>query len=277
MKIKYFFIIMAFISMALKAQENEVLDTIYANEQKNVAMFFPGPIRQGITGAKNFVFSYNREKEQYFGLLQATPGKESNLLVINGNGAIFSYIVRYSKKLPKLNYFVPEAESIGNERPFVPKEVDNNDSIYQIKYKNEYYQRFCSFLINQKRQIYKLKKTKESITLSVDNIVFDRDEFYFVIQIDNQSSLAYDLNFLEVSIQTKQQGKKKSLQTLPLKPKYVFGIPGRIAEHQMKRLVYVLPKFSLGDDRRVILELNEKNGGRNPRLKISHNFINNPK
>ncbi len=49
-----------------------VLDTIYANDTKNVALFFPEPIRQGITGSDNFVFTYNREKEQYFGL---TSGK----------------------------------------------------------------------------------------------------------------------------------------------------------------------------------------------------------
>ena len=74
----------------VKAQIPVVLDTIYANDTKNVALFFPEPIRQGITGSDNFVFTFNREKEQYLGLLQAKPGKESNLLVINENGAIFS-------------------------------------------------------------------------------------------------------------------------------------------------------------------------------------------
>lgn len=61
----------------------QALDTIYANDQKNVALFFPDPIRQGITGSENFVFTYNREHQQHLGLLQATPGNESNLLVIS--------------------------------------------------------------------------------------------------------------------------------------------------------------------------------------------------
>ncbi|MGB3150202.1 MAG: conjugal transfer protein, partial [Maribacter sp.] len=47
-------------SMAMVAQKP--LDTIYANDQKNVALFFPNSIRQGITGASHFVFTYNREK-----------------------------------------------------------------------------------------------------------------------------------------------------------------------------------------------------------------------
>jgi hypothetical protein len=41
-------------------------------------------------------------------------------------------------------------------------------------------------------------------------------------------------------------------------------------------LVYVMPKFSLSKERRAILELNEKDGERNLKLKISHRFINNP-
>ena len=105
------------------AQTTHVLDTIYANDTKNVALFFPEPIRQGITGSDNFVFTYNREKEQYFGLLQAKPGKESNLLVVNRNGAIFSYIVRYKKQLSKLNYFIPVSNSIGNEKPIVTDSI----------------------------------------------------------------------------------------------------------------------------------------------------------
>ena len=71
---------------ALNAQE--VLDTIFANEHQNVAVFFPAPIRQGVVGASNFVFTYNREQGQYFGLLQAKPGNESNLLTVTRDGSV---------------------------------------------------------------------------------------------------------------------------------------------------------------------------------------------
>ena len=57
------------------------MDTIYANASKNVALFFPSPIRQAIVGSENFVFSYDMEEPGYFGLLQGVEGVESNLLV----------------------------------------------------------------------------------------------------------------------------------------------------------------------------------------------------
>ncbi|MAY21168.1 MAG: conjugal transfer protein TraN [Flavobacteriaceae bacterium] len=264
------------ISAFTKAQTYKALDTIYANDTKNVALFFPEPIRQGITGSDNFVFTYNREKEQYFGLLQAKPGKESNLLVLNRNGSIFSYIVRYKKQLSKLNYFIPSSSSIGNEKPIVTDSIQAETFEKRIDNRTYYYQKFCSYLLNRHQRIGRIKKRNEGIVLSVENIVFDKEELYFVIQIENISSLDYDLNFLNLSIETRQKGKKKSLQRLYQEPIYKHNLPSKIAENKTIRFVYVLPKFSLSNDRRAILELNEKDGERNIELKISHRYINNP-
>lgn len=266
--------IISYVFVITNAQEKIILDTIYANDQKNVALFFPEPIRQGITGSDNFIFTYNRDKEQYFGLLQATPGKESNLLVINRNGAIFSYIVRYKKQLSKLNYFITTSSSIGNEKPssnlpIVGKEVNSVS-------KSDYYLRACNYLVQRKQSFKNLQKRYEGIELSIKNIVFDKEELYFVLQIKNTSTLDYDLNFLEISIQTKQKGKKKSLQRIYQKPLFVYNRPTRIAENETVRMVYVLPKFSLSNDRIVVIELNENNGERNLELKASHKYINNP-
>ncbi|WP_034893885.1 DUF4138 domain-containing protein [Gillisia sp. Hel_I_29] len=265
-----------FCSAQDNVQKTKVLDTIYANDTKNVALFFPEPIRQGITGSDNFVFTYNREKEQYFGLLQAKPGKESNLLVVNRNGSIFSYIVRYKEQLSKLNYFIPLSNSIGNKKPIVTDSIQAETSEISIDNRTYYYHKFCSYLLNRNQRIGRIKKRNEGIVLSVENIVFDKDELYFMIQIENNSTLDYDLNFLNLSIKTRQKGKKKSLQSLYQEPIYIQNLPTKIAENEMVRFVYVLSKFSLSSDRRLILELNEKDGERNIELKISHKYINNP-
>ncbi|ADF54422.1 conserved protein found in conjugate transposon TraN [Zunongwangia profunda SM-A87] len=271
-----FISIYLFSTILTTAQTPFRLDTIYANDQKNVALFFPEPIRQGITGSENFVFTYNREKGQYFGLLQAKPGKESNLLVVGKNGTVFSYILKYRKKLDRLNYFIPTSQSIGNEKPIaldsttiVKREVKTDNSTY-------YYNKFCSYLIDRKQRIGRLKKRNEGIVLSIENIVFDKKELYFVIQIQNKSSLDYDLNFLKLSVETRKRGKKKSLQRLYQEPVFNYNLPSKVKENETVKLVYVLPKFSISNDRRAVLELNEESGERNLKLKISHRFINNP-
>ncbi|MEM7483925.1 MAG: DUF4138 domain-containing protein [Bacteroidota bacterium] len=276
---KYIIISALIISYAFakaNAQTTHVLDTIYANDTKNVALFFPEPIRQGITGSDNFVFTYNREKQQYFGLLQAKPGKESNLLVININGSIFSYIVRYKSQLSKLNYFVPKSSSIGNEKPILNDTIKVAKIEDAVDNKTFYYTKFSSYLLSRKQKIGTIQKRNQGVVLSVENIVFDKEELYFVIRVENKSTLDYDLNFLNLSVETRQKGKKKSLQKLFQEPIFKYNVPSRIREGKVARLVYVMPKFSIGDDRRLVVELNEKDGERDLKLKVSHKYINNP-
>jgi len=258
------------------AQETIAIDTIYANDTKNVALFFPEPIRQGITGADNFIFTYNRENEQYFGLLQAKPGKESNLLIINSDGSIFSYIVKYKAQLSKFNYFIPKSSSIGNDKPEDKDSISVETTEKSVDYGTYYYEKFCRYLLVRKQYIGRIKNQTEDIVLSVENIVFDKEELYFVIQIENNSSLDYNLNFMNLSIETRQKSKRKSLQRLYLEPIFKYNLPSKIREKETVRFTYVMSKFSLSKDRRVILELNENNGERNIKLKVSHRFINNP-
>ncbi|XMO85020.1 DUF4138 domain-containing protein [Algibacter sp. AS12] len=270
------FTLIVLISALAEAQTTEILDTIYANDSKNVALFFPEPIRQGITGSEHFVFTYNREKEQYFGLLQAQPGKESNLLVINRNGSIFSYIVRYKEQLSKLNYFIPLSNSIGNEKPKVADSIQTEIAEKSIDNDTYYYQKFCSYLLDRRQYLGRYTRRNSGVILRVENIVFNKDELYFVIQIRNNSTLDYDLNFLNLSIETRQKGKRKSLQRLYLEPIFKHNLPSKIVVDETVRFIYIMPKFSLSNDRRVILELNEKDGERNIQMKISHKYINNP-
>ena len=268
--------VLLMLSMLIEAQIKFQMDTVYANDQKTVALFFPQPITQGITGSENFVFTYNREREQNFGLLQAAPGEESNLLIICNNGFIYSYIIQYKKQLTTLNYFIKESESVGNLRSTQIDTIKRNTLINKPSKELDDYKEFCSYLIKKDQHIGSIKKRYQGIILSLENIVFHEGELYFVIHLENRSSLAYDINFLNLSIQTRTRGQRKSKQTLIKKPVFKYQVPPSLKEGQKVSMVYVLPKFSISEDRRVIFELNEKNGERNIELKISHRYINNP-
>ena len=281
-----FLVIAGFSNLAaqeIKVQ-NPALDTIYANNHKNVALFFPEPIRQGITGSENFVFTYNRETQQHLGLLQATPGKESNLLIIGNSGSIFSYIIRYSEQLEKLNYFIPGSKSIGNETPLISeKNSETSQSpagISEIEKglagTETYYQNFSSQLLKSKPRIGRVKKRNEGINLKLENIVFDREELYFVIEIKNGSPIDYELNFLNLSVETRKNGRKKSIQKLVLEPVFKYNMPGIIPVGRTARFVVVLPKFSIAKDKVVVIDLKELNGERDLKLRLRKRVVNNP-
>ncbi|UBZ08778.1 conjugative transposon protein TraN [Salegentibacter mishustinae] len=262
------------------AQENTInLDTIYANDKMNVALIFPEPIRQGITGSEEFVFTYNREKEQHLGLLQAIPGEVSNLLVISTTGSIFSYIVKYSEELEKLNYFIAETGKIGNEIPELSEKLIEGQALFSdAKAEKEVadYQDFSSHLLRSKQRIGKLRKRKDGVELKVQNILFHNSELYFVLEINNNSPIDYEPAFLNVSVETRKQGRKKSIQKLPVAPVYKHQVPEMIPQKKTSRFVYVLPKFSIAEDKIVVIDLKEQQGERDIKLKIKKRFINNP-
>lgn len=252
-------IIMSIISVS--AQSQEILDTIFANDKKNVALFFPKPIRQGLTGANHFVFTYNREKEQYFGLLQAKPGQDSNLLTVTNDGEVYSYIIRYSKKLNRLNYFIKSKESIGNE---IPKKTEFKPAVVKPINKNNkvaYFNKMSESLLISSFESLAFKR-KKGVILQLRKIVYDNSEMYMVIEVINKSGIDFEIDYLKVYKSNGNNKRKASYQKLPQSVIYKHNMPGIVMNKQSRRFVFVLPKFVLGENEKLLLELNEYKGSR---------------
>jgi len=246
------------------------LDTIYANDQKSVALFFPTPIRQGITGSRNFAFTYNTATEQYLGLLQAKPGAASNLLVIGDDGSVFSYIIAYNRELKKLNYFIPKANSIGNETP--KKEEDKNKVVQQdsllkaqsqnpYQYRKEYFEKFSAYLLTKKHPIQKSRHGK-AILFSLKKLVYDRSEVYAVIEINNRSGIDFEIDYINFYSVNTNKRRKSSFQKLQIQPIYTYNFPEIFVNGKTNKFVVVMPKFTLGSSEKLSIQINEKNGNR---------------
>jgi len=78
------------------------------------------------------------------------------------------------------------------------------------------------------------------------------------------------------SLRNSQQGRKKSIQKLAISPVYEYLVPEIIPQKKSSRFVYVLPKFSIAEDKIVVIDLKEQQGERDIKLKIKKRFINNP-
>lgn len=246
-------------SMSISAQHP--LDTIYANDQKNVALFFPNPIRQGITGASHFVFTYNREKEQYFGLLQAKPGTESNLLIVTSDGSVYSYILKYSEKLPELNHFVNENESIGSEQPLKIKQKPVVKPMNEYANRITHFQKFSEYLLKSNFESIETKR-KKGIKIRLQKMTYDASEVYLVIEVKNKSGIDFEIDYLNVYRTNGNNKRKASYQSLRQEVIYKHKMPYSIADGKSQCFVYVIPKFVLGDNEKLMLELMELKGSR---------------
>lgn len=258
----------------VEAQPSKSIDTIYANSQKNVALFFPKPLRQGITGSSNFVFTYNREKAQYFGLLQASPSKESNLLVITNDGQVYSYILKFKDRLSKMNYFIEEKESIGTEKPHIKHlEPTINSPILLEESEKHRYKKNSAELVSKVNKSRMYSKRNGRIKLSVKDVVFRDQVLYFLLTISNTSVLDYELNFIDFFIAHSESLRKRSFQKNYLSRLYSLGLPTVIKGRSRTEFVLVLPKFSIDRTKKIGIELNELHGERNITLQLPSRFI----
>ncbi len=259
---------------AIYARETKKLDTIYANEKMNLALFFPANIRQGIVGSQNFVFTYNREEGQTLGLLKAKKGDDSNLLVITTDGDIYSYIISYAEELNVLNHFIGLSERIGNEKRKTSSIAKTPDSarrqmepIKEIKpqTKESELTNNCQKLL-QLPERKNIVERKHGLSLAIKNLVYEDDLVYLQMEIKNSSGINFEIGALEIFKVNGNQKKKSSYQELQIKPIYNYHLPKTVKYASTNRLVYVLPKFTFSDSERIMVRLIESKGSRSMKL-----------
>ena len=305
---KKFYLILFYlcISFSIKAQQKPVENLIlYSTSNKNTTLFFSNPIKSGIVGNENFTFGYNKENYGKIGILKSTPGEESNLLVITENGNIFSFTIRYKKDIDKINYFINDSLAIGNEsgdvfknnpvqklnkgegKIITPEVLDNSisEAITVNSYeKNEessndttnLYKKLCLGEIDKPIFYNRIYGTKDKVTVKLKNISYLENELYFTVILKNESTLDYDINYLNFYIISRNKKKNTATQTIPYKSKYIHNLPTKIKAGDNIEVVYVYQKFSINENKILLIEMTEDNGERNVKLEIPNTFINNP-
>lgn len=258
----------------------QTVDTIYVNENHNTALFFPAKVRQGIVGSENFVFSYSQEKPQYFGLLKGVRGSTSNLLVLTQDGQIYSYVLSYRENLPSFNHFIGIEKSIGNEKPVEEKVFaalvedtldvtqlgkDPKTEINTLKMRAEYY------LKNSKGEIKSRKKN--GLKLAVVDMKYFKDEVYLVLALENESGIAFEPDFINAYISHSNKRRNTSYQKLLKKPCVTYQFPAIIYPSQIKKFVMVFSKFTLEENKSMVLEISERKGSRRIEIQFNKNDI----
>jgi hypothetical protein len=264
-----------------KAQNRIISDTIYGTDNKNTTLFFPNPIKKAITGNENFYFGYNEETPSTIGIFKATEGLESNLLVITDNGNIFSFIVRYKKDIGKANYFITNDIAVGNEKNNTIKKSVKETA---AKYDSESERKNDSISVFDKTAKEELAKgiyynriygTKDKIVVQLKNIRYFNNELYFTLILKNNSSLDYDINYLNWYLNSQNKKRNTTSQSIVYKYKYSYNFPKKIEPGESKQVVFVFDKFSINEKKLLVVELTEINGERDVFLEIPNTFINN--
>jgi len=284
---------------SLQAQTNQKIkeETILVNENNNVYLFFSSPIKTGIAGSESAVFVYNTKQKENIGILKGKNGCNTNLMIITDDGSIFSFIVKYQKTITKFNYFYNNQSSINNLNKLkgnktVLKSSDNNENENGVITENSYdtvgiysknnigkekdFEKMCKAVINDGIFFRRFTCSNNMVELKLNNLEYKNDYFYFFMTIKNNTNIDYDVNFTEFYISTKKKKLRSSAQKIMYKPDYIFNNPKRIKGKTSEQFVYVIKKFTVSNNKVLIIDINELKGERNLSLEINAEIINNP-
>ncbi|MBU2526406.1 DUF4138 domain-containing protein [Flavobacterium frigidarium] len=93
-------------------------------------------------------------------------------------------------------------------------------------------------------------------------MAYDASEVYLVIEVKNKSGIDFEIDYLNVYRTNGNKKRKASYQRLQQEVIYKHKMPYSITDGESQCFVYVIPKFVLGDNEKLMLELKEVKGSR---------------
>jgi len=123
---------------------------------------------------------------------------------------------------------------------------------------------------NNKREIKHIGSKRFGIQHTLKGIYSFNGLLYFHLQLKNSSSIPFDMDYITFKIVDKKVAKRTAIQEQVIWPLRAFNNLTLIDGKRTERSVFTLPKFTIPDDKQLVVELNEKEGGRHQRFIVEN-------
>jgi hypothetical protein len=140
----------------------------------------------------------------------------------------------------------------------------------------------CIKMQKDKRRIYYLMTRKDRMSLQVKGIYTSGETIFFLLLLSNHSHLDYDVDsirFYEAGRPGRLPGRYTWHQpasppvhtpVLVLRAVYTYGNTKQVRGKTQELSVIALPRFTLPEGRRLVIEVLERNGGRSLHLFVDN-------
>jgi len=123
---------------------------------------------------------------------------------------------------------------------------------------------------NDKREVKHIGCKRFGIQYLLKGIYTHNGLLYFHTQIRNSSNVPFDVDFITFKIVDKKVAKRTAIQEQVIFPLRAYNYTVRVAGNKDECTVFAMDKFTIPDDKQLVVELNEKNGGRHQSFTIEN-------
>jgi conjugative transposon TraN protein len=253
-------------AMAQSSNESPRIEITY---NKTTSLVFSSVVKSVDRGSRDILAQKAKGVENIIQLKAARQGfAETNLTIITADGSIHEFDVAYSKEPKSL---VIDFASIEETKRVLAK------PIFQTSLTETDFEHYATSILNSKRSIRFMGQSRYKIRLMLYGIYIKDDIIFYHVRLENNSNIDYDIELFRFFVRDKQKVKRTASQEICIAPISTFGEATRIKAQSSTDLVYALEKFTIPDAKRLMIEMFEKNGGRNLSLSIKNKTIVNAK
>ncbi|MDM1465163.1 conjugative transposon protein TraN [Myroides odoratimimus] len=186
----------------------------------------------------------------------------TNFTVITNDGKYYSFNAFYNEEPIQLSYDLTkfEKQNTKEQSQVLFKDLGNTSpSLTDL---------FMKAIIKKNKKELNIKSKNYRVEAILKSIYIQDGKFYFHLSINNKSNLPYQIDYVSFKIKDRRTSKRTTIQELSLKPIRSLKDFQTINSQSKQDNVFILDQFTLSDKQVLLIEVIDKNGVRNQKLKI---------
>jgi len=195
---------------------------------------------------------------------------ETNFSVITADGCFYSFTAVYSENPSRLNIEMEDwlhkdpYSDFANRQMYIRLDELSGETpltVNRIMY---------TILRRNVRDIKSVGSNRFGIEVLLRGVYVHGDLFYLHVSM---RKVAFDIDYIRFKICDKKTARRTAVQETFVNPVRVFDEIMRVDAEAMIRNVFVFRKFTIPDDKVLVMEVYERNGGRHQRFEIENSRL----
>ena len=238
---------------------------------KTSHLIFPTAIRYVDLGSEYLIAGKAEDAENVL-RVKATVRDfepETNFSVITNDGRFYSFNVYYSSYPEAMSYdllTMQKAVDKANGNDVLFEELGNNSpSLAGLLLE--------TISKNDNRIVKHIGAKSFGIQFILKGIYIHNGKYYFHTELRNKTNVPFQIDFINFKVVDKKVAKRTVVQERPMIPLRTYKPLDEIGGKLTEQNVFLLDQFTIADDKVLLIEIFEKNGGRHQTLQVENSDL----
>lgn len=247
---------------------------------KTIHISFPSKVTYVDLGSNYIIAGKADGAENVLRVKAAVRGfsEQTNFSVICEDGSFWLFQANYREQPAQQYYEMKSMHSLlAKDRPTNMQDIKLSEINGESPVMLDLIMR--SLHKENKREVKNIGQRNGRIEATIKGVYVHNDIIYFHLNLKNKSNVSYDIDYMKFYIADRKSFRKQASQELPLYVVREFNgsVPAKIIVDKQYHTIIAFNKFTISSDKKMVVSIAEKNGGRHLNFDILPSDIINAK